>query len=83
MRLRTFLDLGYLVRHQSVSLTVNGLSRLLVGSFGKAEDLAGLLVEPVAMVLNLILVLYLHVLSVGFGYRFCSKPFDGPVVVHE
>jgi hypothetical protein len=40
MRLGTFLDLGYLVRHQSVRLAVYGLGRFLVRGFREAEDLA-------------------------------------------
>jgi hypothetical protein len=57
VRLRTFLDLGYLVSDQTMRLAVDGLRRFLVGSFGKAEDLAAVLVEPVPMVGNPVLVL--------------------------
>ncbi len=39
--LRAFLDLGYLVGHEPMSLAVNGFRCFIVGSFGKAEDLAG------------------------------------------
>ncbi len=43
----TFLDLGYLVRNETVRLAVYGLGRFLVGSLYEAEDLARTLVEPV------------------------------------
>jgi hypothetical protein len=40
---------------QAMSLAVDGLRRLLVRSFGKAEDLTALLVEPVPMILDPVL----------------------------
>jgi hypothetical protein len=52
---RTFLDLGYLVRQQTVRLAVYGLGRFLVGSFGEAEDLARIIVKPVLSVLDPVL----------------------------
>ena len=55
--LRTFLDLGYLLRYEPVSLPVDGFRRFFVRGFGKAEDLATLLVVPVPMVLNSVLLL--------------------------
>jgi hypothetical protein len=45
--LRTFLDLDYLVRDQTMRLAMDSLRRFLVRSFSKAEDLAALLVVPV------------------------------------
>ena len=83
MRLRTLLDLGYLVSDQSMRLAVDGLSRFLVRSFGKAEDLAALLIKLVSMVGNPVLALDFLVLPVGLGHCFCGQPFHGPVVVHE
>jgi hypothetical protein len=41
-------------------LTVDGLRRFFVRSFGKAEDLAALLVEPVQLSALLALSLYLR-----------------------
>ena len=66
-----------------MSLAVHIHSRLLAGGFSKTPDLASLLVEPVPVVLNPVLVLDFHVLSVGVGHRFCGQPFDVLVVVHE
>ena len=80
---RTFLDLGYFIRHQTMRRAVYGLSRFLVRSFGKAEDLARLLVEPVPKVLDPVLVLDLFVLSVGVCDRFSGQPHHVLVVVHE
>ncbi len=60
MALGTLLDLHYLVRHQTMRLAVDGLSRFLVRSFGKAEDRAALLVEPVQLTALLALSLYLR-----------------------
>jgi hypothetical protein len=82
VRLRTLLDLGYLVSDQSMRLAVDGLSRFLVRSFGKAEDLAALLIKPVSIG-NPVLSLDFLVLPVGLGHCFCGQPFHAPVVVHE
>ena len=50
--LRTFLDLDYLVRYEPVSLPMDGFRCFFIGSFGKAEDLARLLVVPVPVILD-------------------------------
>jgi hypothetical protein len=63
----TFLDLGYLVRNETVRLAVYGLGRFLVGSFYEAEDLARTLVEPVPVGFHPVLFLDLLVPSVGVG----------------
>ena len=81
--LRTFLDLDYLLRYEPVSLPMDRFRRFFIGSFGKAEDLARLLVEPVPMVLDPVLVLDLFVLSVGVCDRFSGQPLHVLVVVHE
>src|SRR5215217_2302886 len=81
--LRTFLDLDYLVRYEPVSLPVNRFRRFFIGSFGKAEDLARLLVVPVPMILDPVFVLDFEVLLVGLGHRLCAQPFHSLVVVHE
>src|SRR5215213_792800 len=80
---RAFLDLGYLVRDQTMRLAVYGLGRFLVGSFYKAEDLARSLVEPIPVVFHPVLVLDLFVFSVGVGYGVSGQPFHSLVVVHE
>jgi hypothetical protein len=80
---RTFLDLGYLVRHQTVRLTVYGLSRFLVRGVRQAEDLARILVEPVLEVLDPVLLLDLPVLPVGVSDSHCGQAFHAPVMVHE
>ena len=49
---------------------MDGLRRFLIRGFGKAEDLTGLLVEPVYMVLNSVLLLNLEVLLVVLGHCF-------------
>jgi hypothetical protein len=62
-------------------LAVDSLSRFLVGSFCKAEDLARLLVEPVPVVLDTVLVLNLFVLSVGgrlLQQSILPQPCGGP-----
>jgi hypothetical protein len=64
-------------------LAVDSLRRFLARSFGKAEYLARLLVEPVAMVGNPVLVLDLLVLPMSIGHRFCGQAFHAPVVVHK
>ncbi len=80
---RAFLDLGYLVRNQTMRLAVYGLGRFFVGGFYEAEDLARLLVEPVPVVLHPVLVLDFEVLLVGVGYRLRRQALHAPVVVHE
>jgi hypothetical protein len=52
---------------------MNRLGSLLVGGFGKTPDFTSVLVEPVAVVLDPVLVLDLHVLSVGFGYSLSGQ----------
>jgi len=69
---RTFLDLGYLVGHQTVRLAVDGLGRFLVRGVRQAEDLARLFVEPVLGVLDPVLILDLFVLPVGVCDRLCG-----------
>jgi hypothetical protein len=81
--LRTFLDLDYLVRYEPVCLPMHGLRRFFVGGFGKAEDLAALLIVPVSVILNPVFVLDFKVLLVGLGHRLCRQPFHPLVVVHE
>jgi hypothetical protein len=81
--LRTFLDLHSLVGHQTMRFAVDGLSRFLVRGFGKAEDLTGLLVESVAMVLDPVLLLDFQVLPLGVCHRLCGQPLHVPAVVHE
>jgi hypothetical protein len=61
---RALLDLGYLVRHKTMRLAVYGLGRFLVGSFGEAENLARIIVEPVLGVVDPVLSLYAPPLSV-------------------
>jgi hypothetical protein len=74
---RAFLDLGYLVRNQTMRLAVYGLGRFFVGGFYEAEDLARSLVEPVPVVSHPVLGLDLLVLSVGLGYGVSGQPFHG------
>src|SRR5215208_6575709 len=81
--LRTFPDLYYLVRYEPVSLPVNGFRRFFVWGFGKAEDLATLLVVPVPVILNPVFVLDFKILLVGLGHRLCGQPFNPLVVVHK
>src|SRR5215217_2879837 len=81
--LRTFLDLDYLLRYKPVSLPVNRFRRFFIGSFGKAEDLARLLVVPVPVILDPVFVLGFKVLLVGLGHRLCGQPFHAPVVIHK
>jgi hypothetical protein len=64
-------------------LAVDGLSRFLARSLGEAEDLARHLVKPVSVIPDPVLVLDLHVLSVGVRHRLGGKPFQAPVVIHE
>jgi len=66
-----------------VSLPVDRLRRFFVWGFGKAEDLARLLVVLVPVILDPVFVLYFEVLLVGLGHRLCGQPFHAPVVVHE
>src|SRR5215207_11169163 len=81
--LGSFLDLDYLLRYQPVSLPVDRFRRFFVWGFGKAEDLARLLVVPVPVILDPVFVLDFEVLLVGLGHRFCGKPFNPLVVLHE
>src|SRR5215218_9650932 len=81
--LGSFLDLDYLLRYEPVSLPVDRLRRFFIGSFGKAEDLARLLVVPVPVILNPVFVLGFKVLLVGLGHRLCGQPFYPPVVIHK
>src|SRR5829696_9075262 len=81
--LRTFLNLDYLVCHQPVSLPVDRFRRFFVWGFGKAEDLARLLVVPVSVILDPVFVLSFKILLVGLGHRLCGQPFHPLVVVHE
>src|SRR5215211_6280007 len=50
-------DLEDLVGYQAVGLTVNRVRGLRIGSLDEAEDLAGLLVDPVALVVHAVLAL--------------------------
>ena len=74
---RAFLDLGYLVRNQTMRLAVYGPGRFFAGGFYEAEDLARSFIEPVPVVLHPILGLNLFVLSVGLGYGVSGQPFHG------
>ena len=56
------------------------LRRFFVWGFGKAEDLARLLVVLVPVILDPVFVLYFEVLLVGLGDRLCAQPFH-PLVV--
>jgi hypothetical protein len=80
---RAFLDLGYLVRNQTMRFAVYGLGRFFVGSFYEAEDLSRSLVEPVPVVFHPVLFLDLFVSSVGVGYGVSGQPFHSLVVVHK
>jgi len=66
-----------------VSLPVDRLRRFFVWGFGKAEDLARLLVVPVPVILDPVFVLDFKVLLVGLGHRLCAQPFNPLVVVHK
>src|SRR5215212_8349980 len=81
--LGSFLDLDYLLRYEPVSLPVDRFRRFFVWGFGKAEDLARLLVVPVPVILHPVFVLYFKVLLVGLGHRLCGQPFHAFVVVHK
>src|SRR5215208_4992312 len=81
--LGSLLDLDYLLRYEPVSLPVDRLRRFFVWGFGKAEDLARLLVVPVPMILDPVFVLDFEVLLVGLGHRLCGQPFHAPVVIHN
>src|SRR5829696_3064002 len=81
--LGSFLDLGYLLRYEPVSLPVDRLRRFFVWGFGKAEDLARLLVVPVPVILDPVLVLDFKILLVGLGHRLYGQPFHPLMVVHE
>src|SRR5918996_571187 len=81
--LGSFLDLDYLVRYEPVSLPVDRFRRFLVRGFGKAEDLARLLVVPVPVILDPVFVLDFKILLVGLGHRLSGQPFHPLVVVHK
>src|SRR5215208_8383105 len=81
--LGSLLHLDYLLRYEPVSLPVDRLRRFFVWGFGKAEDLARLLVVPVPMILDPVFVLDFEVLLVGLGHRLCGQPFHAPVVIHK
>src|SRR3954451_3648833 len=56
-----------LVRHETVRLAVHPCGGLGVRGVDQAEDLAGVLVEPVALVVDAVGVLHLEVPLVGAG----------------
>jgi len=58
-----------------VRFTVDGFCRFFIGSFGKAEDFATLLVVPVPVILDPLFVLDFKVLLVVLGHCFGRKPF--------
>jgi len=74
---RAFLDLGYLVRNQTMRLAVYGLGRFFVGGFYEAEDLVRSLVEPVPVVSHPVFGLDLLDLFVGLGYGVSGQSFHG------
>src|SRR5215207_10144760 len=53
-----------LVSDEAVPLTVNAVGRLGIRRFDEAEDLPRLFVDPVALVVDAVLVLHLQILHV-------------------
>src|SRR5215203_6677146 len=80
--LRSFLDLGYLIRSEAMGLLVDGVRGFRVRCLHQAEDLALLLVEPVLDVVHPMLFLGFEVLCVSVGHSLRGQPFHVLVVVH-
>src|SRR5438067_12633815 len=78
-----FLDLGDVVRDQTVGLTVNRGRCLLARRVNEAEHLARPLVEPVLQVLDAVPVLNLQISLVGARDRFRGQSVKLVMVIHE
>src|SRR5438094_246789 len=79
-RLRPFLHFDDLVRDQPVRLAVDRCRGLLAGCLDETEHLAGPLVEPVAQIVDTVLVLDLEILLVRVTQRLSLQAVD--LMVH-
>jgi len=70
------------VGYIAVSLTVNRLSGLFVGSAAQAENRAFCFVVPVAQKFNPVLLLNLQILLMGFRKCLASEALSVPVDIH-
>jgi hypothetical protein len=77
------LDLVDLVGDEAVRLAMDAVRGLGVGRLDEAEDPAGLLVDPVALVVDAVLALRLDVLHVRVGHVRGRDPSLDLVHVHE
>src|SRR5262245_37949442 len=75
-----FFYLDDLVGHHAVRLAMHGFSRLLAGRLHEAEDLAGAFVEPVAEILDAVLLMDRQVAAVGIRGDLGRQSVD--LVVH-
>src|SRR5687767_1906989 len=81
--LLALLHLVDLFRHEAVRFAVDPMSRLRVRRLDEAEDLARLLVDPIAAVVDPVLTLDLEVLLMGLRHVVGGDPVADVVNVHE
>ena len=72
-----------LIGKQPVGFPMNSNRSLFIWRFDQAEDLAAILVEPVAQVFDAVLRLRLQVGGMGLGHRIRGEPFDMSVRIHK
>ena len=82
-RLRSLFDLNNFIGKQAMGFAMNGNCRFFIWRFNETEHLAGILVKPVAQVLDTVLRLCLQVGRMGLGNRIRGEPFDMAVRIHK
>src|SRR5262249_50787324 len=81
--LHSFLHLNHVIGDKAVRFAVDGDRGFSAGGLDQAEDLAGLLVEPVAHILDAMLFLDLQVGLMRLGDSLGRQPVDMVVNIHE